>query len=230
MEELQKCLKDLTVFSRLGGKELELICERAYEKFFQKGEIIFFENDNIKRLYLLINGKVKLSMLSPEGKEKVLTILQEGDIFGEISLFDQDPHPMTAEVIEDSRLLVLPWEHLEQIIMQRPSLAIKIIEALAKKTRLLTSQVRELVFQDARGRLASLLCRFSRDFGVKINGGRMIDIVLTHQEIANLLGSSRVTVTKLLNEFIDEEVLKLYKRKIVIVDEKSLGEKMHTFI
>lgn len=230
MEELKKCLKDLTVFARLEGEELRLICEKSYEKFYQQGEIIFFENDSLKKLYLLVQGRVKLSMLSPEGKEKVMTILQEGDIFGEISLFDQDPHPLTAEVLEDSRLLILPWDELETAIMKKPSLAIKIIEALAKKTRLLTSQVRELVFQDAEGRLASLLKRFADDFGVRVKSGTMIELVLTHQEIANLLGTSRVTVTKLLNRFIDQGVIKIYKRKIVIVDEKKLGEKLTTFI
>jgi len=101
---------------------------------------------------------------------------------------------------------------------------------LAKKTRLLTSQVRELVFHDAAGRMASLLRRFADDFGVEINGGTMIDIILTHKEIANLIGSSRVTVTKIINNFIDEGIIKLYKRKIVVVDDEKLGKKLHTSI
>jgi CRP/FNR family transcriptional regulator, cyclic AMP receptor protein len=229
MEELQpKCVKELMVFSRLEWDEVNLICDRAYEKWYQKNEIIFFENDNNKKLYTLLSGKVKLSMLSPNGKEKVLTILQEGDIFGEISLFDDDPHPLTAEVIEDSRLIIISWADLESIIMKHPNVAIKIITSLSKKTRLLASQVRELVFQDSSGRLASFLLRFAKDFGIEINGGIIIDLILTHQEIANLLGSSRVTVTKLINQFIDENLIKIYKRKIVIKDEIRLKEKLQT--
>lgn len=226
MGKLEKCLKDLSVFARLNEMELELVCEQAYEKKYEEGEIIFFENDSPQKLYLLVSGRVKLSMLSQGGKEKVLTILQAGDILGEMSLFDQDPHPLTAEVIETSRLMVLAWDNLESIIMQKPGLAIKIIKALSKKTRLLTSQVRGLVFQDAEGRLASLLQRFSRDFGIKVKSGTMIELVLTHQEIANLLGASRVTVTKVLNQFRDEGLIKLYKRKIVIIDEKELAKKI----
>lgn len=232
MEEMQRrCLKELVVFSRLDWGEVKLICERAYERWYQKNEVIFFECDNEdKKLYILVSGRVKLSMLSPDGKEKVLTILQEGDIFGEMSLFDEDPHPITAEVIEEARLVILPFDDLENIIMQNPKVAIKIIEALAKKTRLLTSQIRELVFQDAEGRLASLLTRFAEDFGVDVKSGKMIDLILTHQEIANLLGSSRVTVTKLINQFIDEGIIKMYKRKIVILNEKKLGEKLQTLL
>ena len=226
MIESQKCLKDLMVFSKLNDDEVKMICQKAYEKNYKKGEIIFFENDSKKKLYFLTSGRVKLTMMSPEGKEKVLTILQDGDFFGEISLFDQDPHPLSAEVLEECKLLIISWNDLENIIMNRPSLAIKIIEALARKTRLLASQIRELVFQDAEGRLAALLNRFSKQFGMEINGGTMIEVVLTHQEIANLLGTSRVTVTKLMNKFIENEIIKMYKRKIVILDKEKLESKL----
>lgn len=222
-----KCLRELLVFSKLDWDEVKLICEKAYEKRYGKGEIIFFESTTRDdRLYILVAGRVKLTMLSPEGKEKVLTILQEGDIFGEISLFDQDTHPLTAEVIEEARLVILAFADLEAIIMKNPRVAIKIIQALSKKTRLLTSQIRELVFQDAEGRLASLLIRFANDFGRKVRSGQMIDLILTHQEIANLLGTSRVTVTKLLNRFIDQGLIKIYKRKIVVLEQGKLVKKM----
>ena len=230
MDEQKKCLKELTVFSRLNNKEIELICQSGYEKAYKEGEIIFFENDSFKKLYLLVKGKVKLSMLSPEGKEKVMTILQQGDILGEISLFDQDPHPLTAEVMEEARLMIIPWENLESIIIDHPRLALKIIEALSKKTRLLTSQVRDLVFQDAAGRLASLLTRFKEDFGIEMETGIKINLVLTHQEIANLLGTSRVTVTKMLNKFVKEGLIEMENRKIVIKDEKALSEKVQTLL
>jgi len=230
LRELQNCLKDLAVFSKLESDELKMICESSFEKHYKKGEIVFFEDDDYGGLYLLISGRVKLSMLSPDGKEKVLNILQEGDIMGEVSFFDLDPHPITAETMEDARILIIPRGKLEHIITREPGLALKIIESLAKKTRLLTSQVRELVFHDAAGRMASLLRRFADDFGVEINGGTMIDIILTHKEIANLIGSSRVTVTKIVNNFIDEGIIKLYKRKIVVVDEEKLGKKLHTSI
>jgi CRP/FNR family transcriptional regulator len=228
MEETKQCLKDLIVFQNLDPEELELLCQNSYAKLYEKDEVIFFENDSVKKLYFLVNGKVKLSMLSAEGKEKVLTILQEGDIFGELSLFDEDPHPLTAEVMDDARLLIIPWNEMEKLITDRPSLAIKIIEALSKKTRLLTSQVRELVFQDAAGRLASLLSRLAEDFGREIEEGTVIDLVLTHQEIANLIGSSRVTVTKLMNKFIDDGMITIKKRKIIIKDFESLGERLQT--
>ena len=226
MEESRKCLKDLMVFSHLKDEEVKLICQKAYENYYKKGEIIFFENDNKKRLYFLTAGKVKLTMMSPDGKEKVLKILQEGDIFGEISLFDHDPHPLTAEVHEDCTLMVISWNDLESIILDRPTLALKIIEALAKKTRLLTSQVRELVFQDAEGRLAALLERFSREFGVEKSNNIVIEVILTHQEIANLLGTSRVTVTKIMNKFVEEEIIKMHQRKIVVLNQKKLEQKL----
>ena len=224
MEPTKNCLKDLSVFSLLNGDEIQSICKNGYLKEYRRGEIIFFENDSEKKLYLLVDGQVKLSMLSSEGREKVMTILQGGDIFGEISLFDHDPHPLTAEVLEKARLMILDWNDLEEIIMEQPRLALKIIEALSKKTRLLTSQVRDLVFHDAKGRLANLLIRFANDFGQDVEEGTMIEIILTHQEIANLLGVSRVTVTKTLNKLIDEGVIKIKERKIYILDDEKLNE------
>ncbi len=223
MEPTKNCLKDLSVFSLLNGDEIQSICQNGYLKEYRRGEIIFFENDSEKKLYLLVDGQVKLSMLSSEGREKVMTILQAGDIFGEISLFDHDPHPLTAEVLEKARLMILDWNDLEEIIMKQPRLALKIIEALSKKTRLLASQVRDLVFHDAKGRLANLLIRFAEDFGQKVDEGIMIEIILTHQEIANLLGVSRVTVTKTLNKLIDEGVIKIKERKIHILDNEQLN-------
>ncbi|MFW6386471.1 MAG: Crp/Fnr family transcriptional regulator [Bacillota bacterium] len=225
MRKVEKCLQDLAVFSRLDEKNIKLICQRAYERQYGTGEIIFFEEDEVRKVYLLASGRVKLSMLSPEGKEKVLTILQAGDIFGEVSVFAEDPQPMTAEVMEEARLLVLDWKELEEIIGQDPSIAIKIIDALSRKTRLLTTQIRELVFQDAAGRLASLLLRFLDDFGRDVNGGEIIDIVLTHQEIANLIGTSRVTVTKLMNRFMEKGIIKKYKRKFVVTDRELLEKR-----
>ena len=224
MEPTKNCLKDLSVFSLLNGDEIQSICQNGYLKEYRRGEIIFFENDSEKKLYLLVDGQVKLSMLSSEGREKVMTILQAGDIFGEISLFDHDPHPLTAEVLEKARLMILDWNDLEEIIMEQPRLALKIIEALSKKTRLLTSQVRDLVFHDAKGRLANLLIRFANDFGQDVEEGTMIEIILTHQEIANLLGVSRVTVTKTLNKLIDEGIIKIKERKIYILDDEKLNE------
>ncbi|MEJ6950052.1 Crp/Fnr family transcriptional regulator [Natronospora cellulosivora (SeqCode)] len=226
MEETRKCLRELMIFSKLEADEVKLICERASEKKYYKNEIIFFEDNNDENLYILIDGRVKLTMISTEGKEKVLTILQAGDIFGEMSLFDQDTNPITAEVIDEARLVIVNAEDLKNIISEEPGVAIKIIEALAKKTRLLTSQIRELVFEDAEGRLAALLVRFIEDFAIDVQSGKMIDIVLTHQEIANLMGSSRVTITKLINKFIDENIIKMYKRKIVVMDEESLRAKL----
>ncbi|MFW6022185.1 MAG: Crp/Fnr family transcriptional regulator [Bacillota bacterium] len=230
MEETRRCLKELVVFSKLEWNEVKHICERASEKKYHPDEVIFFEDNNNENLYILVEGRVKLTMLSPDGKEKVLTILQEGDMFGEMSLFDQDTQPITAEVIDEARLVILSFEDLESIIRKEPGMAIKIIEALAKKTRLLASQIRELVFQDAEGRLASLLLRFDNEFGVEVKSGKMIDIILTHQEVANLMGSSRVTVTKLINRFIDEKIIKIYKRKIVILDKEGLKKKIQNFV
>lgn len=228
MEDVSSCLKELAVFSRLEWDEVKLICEKAYEKKYYKGEVVFFESNDDDKLYILLAGRVKLLMLSPEGKEKVLTILQEGDILGEISLFERDKHPITAEVIEEARLVMVDLVDLEAIIMKNPRVAIKIIEALSRKTRLLTSQIRELVFQDAEGRLASLLRRLMEDFGINVKSGRMINLVLTHQEIANLIGTSRVTATKLVNQFVDEGIIKIYKRKLVIRDQLKLSEKIET--
>ena len=222
--EKHDCLQNLSVFSRLSEEELQLICEKAQDSYYDKGEIIFFEYDHPKKLYLLAEGQVKLTMMSPEGQEKVLTILQEGDLFGEISLFDHNPHPVTAEVQEQAQLFILPWSDLESIILERPGMALKIIEALARKTRLLTSQIRELVFQDARGRLAALLQRLSSDFGVETKQGIRIELVLTHQELANLLGTSRVTVTRMMNNFARQGLIKIVDRKIIILASEKLEE------
>lgn len=151
MEETRRCLQELIIFSRMEENEVRLICERSFEKRYKKGEIIFFEDNNDRNLYILVEGRVMLTIFSPDGKEKVLTILQVGDIFGDMSLFDQDTHLITAEVIAEARLIIISFADLETIIRQEPGVAIKIIEALAKKTRLLTGQSGNWFFRMLKG-------------------------------------------------------------------------------
>lgn len=191
-------------------------------KKYQTNEMIFMEDDQEDCLFYIASGLVKLSMISDEGKEKTLFILSQGQFFGEVALGDGLQCDVNAETLTATDIYALGYKQIKELMATDLSIALDLLHIMAEKMRLLTQQVKDMVFSDITGRLASQIITFSQQFGHNIAEGIMIDLILTHQELANLLGASRVTVTKTLNQFQESGIIKIYNRRIVITNLKKL--------
>lgn len=211
------------VKAKIEGRLELLFKERGNLKKFKNNEIIFLEEDKEDCLFYIESGLVKLSMISNEGKEKTLFLLSGGHFFGEVSLGDGLKYLVNAETISDTSIYTITYKELREILLAEPELAFELLRVMSEKMRLITQQIKDMVFYDITGRLASQIMLFCQQFGYQTEEGIVINLVLTHQELANILGASRVTVTKTLNQFQEENLIKIVNRKIIVLDMEKLS-------
>lgn len=221
-----KCMKDLEIFQKLNESEKALVPKLARGKQYKKGEVIFSEGDPADTIYLVKEGKVLLYKISEEGKVFGLNILHENDIFGENTILEDNCQTMYAKAMENVFVCTCTQRDFHSLLIN-PSVAFKVISYLSEKLNNYTQQVAAMAFQDVKGRVFSTLARLAKDHGELAPEGLRINIILSHQELANLVNASRVMVTNVLNELKDEGVIGVNQRMFYLVDsrlQKKLSE------
>ncbi|MBS3948543.1 MAG: Crp/Fnr family transcriptional regulator [Dethiobacter sp.] len=201
-----------------------MIAALTVEKVYRKNALIFLEDDPGEGLFIIQQGRVKISKNSADGREQILHILKDGDVFAEVVLFDQGVYPATAEAVEDTRVWLLRNEDMERLLQKQPKLAVKLLRLMSRRLRQSQLLIRDLALHDTCGRLAGLLLRLACREGEKAGGRIILDLDLTRQELASMIGTSRETVARILSRFQKEGVLVLEKQKIVILDEQKLRD------
>jgi CRP/FNR family cyclic AMP-dependent transcriptional regulator len=183
-----------------------------------RGEVLFQEGDPGDRLYVIIDGKVKLGRASGDGRENLLAVLGPGEMFGELSLFDPGPRNATATAVADTTLIGLGNEDLTTWLAGRPDVARQLLRALARRLRRTNEALADLVFSDVPGRVAKALLDLSERFGRPNEDGLRVAHDLTQEELAQLVGASRETVNKALADFASRGWLRLEARAVVLLD------------
>ena len=210
-------LKNFELFSDLHKEQINDLSEIGRFIRMKKGQAIYFNNDQAKRLYFLINGKVKISEIDGFGNELIKNIVLGGDHFGEIanSAFRQTQE--FAEILSNEVILcVFDQEQFEQMMQKHPLLALSFARRMAEKLRGLETRYTNLVFKDVKARLKSFLFDWANKEGKQEDSGLVIKNYLTHGEIANIISSSRQTVTTLINEMKEEGSI-VYSRKLITI-------------
>lgn len=190
-----------------------------YTKSFAKGEIIYHQGDIADSFYYIKKGKATVFMISPDGMEKTLNTAAKGELIGEGAFFDHKPRVSSAKAVTASELTIIDKKILLDLIQKNPPIAFELLEILATRIRLLTTQLDSMTFMQADARIAKLLL------------DDMVDgkVSLTHEEIALTVGVSRITVTKTLSRLSAQDILATHYRGIKILDkaglEKICGEK-----
>jgi CRP/FNR family transcriptional regulator, cyclic AMP receptor protein len=203
--------------------ELKRLEAWANPKRYRRGEAIFTPGDASVSLYLIRKGRVKISRLSPDGREITLHILEPGEPFGEEALVDDETRYSTAQALDETLLLELPAAPLQEFLAGNAELANAVIRLMCRRRRLLESQVEELAFKDVGARLASCLLSLAASHGVPIADGEvLIRVRLTHQELAHLVCTTRETITLTLDRFKQEGWLDSQGRMLVICDRAAL--------
>ena len=183
-----------------------------------RGEILFHEGDPGDRLYVIVDGKVKLGRASGDGRENLLAILGPGEMFGELSLFDPGPRNATATAVADTTLIGLGSDELGSWLDGRPDVSRQLLSALARRLRRTNEALADLVFSDVPGRVAKALLDLSERFGRPTDDGLRVAHDLTQEELAQLVGASRETVNKALADFASRGWLRLEARAVVLLD------------
>jgi CRP-like cAMP-binding protein len=190
-----------------------------------KGEALFNEGEPGDRMYVILEGKVKLGQTSSDGRESLLGVLGPGEMFGELSLFDPGMRTSTATALTDAVVLGMGNEQLRPWLAGRPEVAAALLQALARRLRRTNEAMADLVFSDVPGRVAKALMDLGEKFGTVTPDGLMVTHDMTQEELAQLVGASRETVNKALADFAQRGWIRLETRQVLILDVERLGRR-----
>ena len=204
-------LKNISLFSCLSESDLADIEKVAVKKTFPKNTILLSEGDSTDALYVICEGKVKVTIDDNEGKELILSILGTGEYFGEMALLDDEPRSASVTTKETTQLLIISKNDFMGFFSSNP-IALNLLKDLIKRLREANKKIESLGLLDVYGRVARILNQFAKSQ----EGKMVIEEKLTHQEIANMIGSSREMVSLILKELSNGEYITIDKKLITI--------------
>lgn len=218
----ETAISNAPLFESLDDEVRELLRSAMGEVSLRRGETLFSEGDPGDRLYLVVDGKVKLGHRASDGRENLLAVLGPGELLGELTLFDPGPRTATAIAVGPTRLAELRHDEFVALIDSRPELAKHMLRALAIRLRRTNEALADLVFSDVPGRVAKALLDLADRFGEQTGDGVHVPHDLTQEELAQLVGASRETVNKSLADFIARGWIRLEGRAVRLLDVDRL--------
>ncbi|NJK60611.1 MAG: global nitrogen regulator NtcA [Oscillatoriales cyanobacterium SM2_1_8] len=211
----------IDVFREIGGSQFPPTLEHC-----ERGKTIFFPGDPAERFYFLAKGAVKLSRVYEAGEEITVALLRENSVFGVLSLItgqrsDRFYHAVAFTPVD---LLSVPIDRVEKSLRENPELPMLLLQGLSSRILQTEMMIETLAHRDMGSRLVSFLLILCRDFGVPDRDGVTIDLKLSHQAIAEAIGSTRVTVTRLLGDLRKQKRISIAKKKITVHNPIELGQ------
>ena len=213
-------LKSVSLFYDLSEKELGYISSRMITKNFETASLIFMENSEGEKCFFVSEGSVKVTRLSKDGKEVILAMLNKGEFFGEMALLDGESRSANVIALEKTEVLTLNREDFLSVLEEYPQIAIQLLKEMAHRLRKSDRQIASLSLSDAEKRIALCILRFADEQGVIKNGEVNIPKIPIQQDIANMSGTSRETVSRALNLLEKEKFIRREGRELVIKNYK----------
>jgi CRP-like cAMP-binding protein len=214
-------LKYIPLFSELSDNDLREIVKLAVRQVYKKDNMILIEEEIGSTMFIILDGRVKISRISDDGREVILSILSEGDFFGEMSILDGQNRSANVVTLEDSKIMVIRREDFLQMLHDYPQIAINLLKELAQRLRRSDAQIKSLSLQNATGKVASTLLRIADDSG-KIHLGQVeIPRLPPQQDLANMAGTSRETISRVLKTLTKQGYLKKEGSRLIIKDYES---------
>lgn len=214
------------LFAELDDRELAAVAAVAKSRRHSKDEVVFHEDESGDVFCLIREGRVKVTMVSPEGKEIILSMLGPGEFFGEMSLLDDEPRSATVIATENLELLIIWRSDFLQLLHENFSISRKVLVELSRRLRLASDRIESLATMDVYGRLARFLLDLAITSGNELANGYIAVTRPTHQAIANTIGTSRETVSRLIHDLMRQDLLlsegkTIYLRRSAIEQFKS---------
>ncbi|AOQ23480.1 Crp/Fnr family transcriptional regulator [Neomoorella thermoacetica] len=222
MAEDWEFLRQVPVFAGLEPEELQHIASLALLRRYRKNMYIFMEGEPGDAFYFVKKGAIKLFQVLEDGREKILHFVREGEIFAEVLLFEGGPYPATAQTLEDTEVGIIRNADMEKLLSAHGEMAVKIIKVMSRRLRQAQNHIRDLALKGAYGRLASSLLQLAREYGKPREDGVTIDLNLSQQELASLIGTSRETVARILSDFKRLGAVEVERQRITILEPEKL--------
>ena len=224
-------LKGVELFSELNEEQLGMIANLVIVKNYNRDETVVLEgDDSMQALYLIATGSVQVYMTGIDGRETILSFLERGDFFGEMSLIDGEPRSASVRTVTDATLLVIHRESFLSLIRKTPEIAMALMSELCKRLRKANKQIGSLSTMSVSGRVAGTLLNLMQERGVRIHtdNGSMVTVIHnrpTQQQLADMSGTTRETVSRICSLLVRTNAIAMTGKDIVIFDEDMLQEK-----
>ncbi len=217
MEEKHKIefLKKIELFSLLTDEELSQISDRMVIKRFKKNETILYEEDTNEFMYIILSGKVKVVQTTEDGKEIILAMHQSGNFFGEMSLIDGKTTPATVMATEDSITTIISKRDFYSMLFVHNKVIEKLLQILCSRLRESWDRIQLLNLNNASQRMKMLFFSLSDKYGKKTDEGVTLNIKLTHQDIADMAGMTRETVTRVIDKWQKNREITILENKFI---------------
>ena len=213
-------LRQVTLFDCLGDPEIEALAALTFSRTFDKGQLIILAEETGDTLFIIRGGQVKVSLIHEDGKEFILSLLGQGEVFGELSLLDDRPRSANVTAMVETELLMLRRSDFLDLVGRVPQIAVSLLGELASRLRRTDDQVEGLALLDVHHRVAKTLLRMAEDGGHTSPEGILVRRRPTHQQLANMSGTTRETVSRVLKRLESQGYIVTKGRTITILKEE----------
>lgn len=222
MANMIEPLRNVPLFSEMAEDELARIANITTRRQYNRHSLVFMEGEPREAVFFIESGVIKTYKVDEDGNEQVISFLKAGDMFPHVGFFDNSPYPATAEVVRNAKLLVIRIEDFDQLLMAYPPMAIKVMKIMGQKMLHLQERLQELISSDVHRRVVHSLIRLADEYGEKRHEGIFIALPMTNRDFANMVGTSRESVNRTLNQLKKEKLLDIQRKGIFIYDLDTL--------
>ena len=216
-------LRKSEIFESFSALELGKLLGILEEMELPKHNVLFSPGDPCDAIFFIESGRVRVTRLSPEGKTVILALLGPGDLIGEAA-WESGEHDNYAETLEESNIYHIDREAFQNLIRENPEFGLRLLQVLGGRLKQAQARIEDLVFRQVPSRIARLLISLAENHGKVTPDGIKVEFPLTHQEIADMVGSSRVTVTQILNKFRSSNWIDIKSKRVTIHDINALED------
>jgi CRP-like cAMP-binding protein len=216
MSSTRELLRKVSIFSTLPDRDLDTVAAQVTERSYDKEALIVGAEDPGDALFIISSGRVKVALYGDNGREVILSVLKDGDFFGEMSLLDNQPRSANVRALEPSRLLMLSREPFHATLRAAPEVAIAILGEMSRRLRRADESIGNLSLLDVYGRVARFLLDMGKQDGTVTDEGIRVRDRPTQQHMASMVGTSRETVSRALNEFQRRGLISMDGKEILL--------------
>ncbi|NLW32173.1 MAG: Crp/Fnr family transcriptional regulator [Fibrobacter sp.] len=222
LQNLETILAKVPLFANLAVDELQAISSIMVTRKYKQEQIIVREDDEAHTFFIIVSGTVHVAVLTSEGKQSILATLHKGEFFGEMAVLDGERRSASVIAADECTLIMLYRKSFMEILSQYPRIAIQMLIEMSKRLRRSNRHINSLSLMSVYGRVAEVILQLARDGGQKVGNMVIIENRPTHQSLAEMAGTSRETVSRVLSQLQKKRYITFDRKKMVILDEEKL--------
>jgi CRP/FNR family transcriptional regulator, cyclic AMP receptor protein len=215
-------LKKIPLLADVGAETIQRLVKTLELREIRRRQVVYLPGDPGDSVYFVNGGRLKVSKVTRDGKELTLAYRVPGEIFGELCLIEGGPREEMSEAMENSLISVVDRVLFEQILTKEGLISSRLVKVVAQRRREVENKIEQLIFKDVNAKLAELLLRLGDEYGIEDARGILVSLKITHQEMANLIGSTRETVSLTLSQFKRRGFIHTEGRKVILADRDGL--------